>query len=69
MINQQLQLFRSSGEPFATYIEIMQQRELERERADIEFRRAEQESQRAQRAERELREAVPRLLGMGLTIQ
>ncbi|MBC6418874.1 MAG: Uma2 family endonuclease, partial [Prochloron sp. SP5CPC1] len=78
-----LQLFRSSGEPFATYVEIMEQRERERERADIEFRRAErefqraqqesqraeQESRRAERAERELTDAVPRLLGMGLTVQ
>ncbi len=83
VINQKLQLFRSSGEPFATYVEIMEQREFERERADIEFRRAErefqraqqesqraqQESRRAERAERELQEAVPRLLGMGLTVQ
>ncbi|MBC6418018.1 MAG: Uma2 family endonuclease, partial [Prochloron sp. SP5CPC1] len=76
VINQKLQLFRSSGEPFATYVEIMEQRERERERADMEFRRAEQEfqraeqeSQRAQRAEKELTDAVPRLLAMGLSIQ
>ncbi len=76
VMNQKLKLFRPSGEPFATYVEIIQQRELERERADIEFRRAEQESQRAeqesqraQRTERELQEAVPRLLEMGLTVQ
>jgi hypothetical protein len=52
-----LQVYQPDGERFATYVELMQQREQERQRAEQEHQRAEQEHQRAeqerQRAEQE----------------
>jgi Uma2 family endonuclease len=44
-----------------------QRAETERQRAETEQQRAETEQQRADRAERSQREAVPRLLALGLT--
>lgn len=54
-------IFRPDGERFLTYAEISQRLEEERQRA-------EQERQRAELAEQTIREAIPRLLGMGLTV-
>jgi len=47
----ELQLYRPDGERFATYAEIIQQRQQERERAEQERFRAEQERFRAEQAE------------------
>jgi Uma2 family endonuclease len=43
--------------------------EIEHERAEIERERAQRESERAQIAEKAQRDAIPRLLGLGLTIE
>lgn len=43
--------------------------ELERSRAEQERQRAEQEQQRAQSAEQAQRDAIPRLLAMGLSVE
>jgi predicted transposase/invertase (TIGR01784 family) len=50
-----LELYRPNGERFLTYVEIAQ--------------RAEEERQRAEEAEQARRDAIPRLLGMGLSIE
>jgi Uma2 family endonuclease len=50
-----LQLYRPDGERFATYMELMEQREQERQRAEQERQRAEQEHQRAERMATRLR--------------
>jgi Uma2 family endonuclease len=46
-----LQLYHPNGERFATYVELLEQREQERQRAEQEHQRAEQERQRAEQAE------------------
>jgi Uma2 family endonuclease len=46
-----LQLYCPDGERFATYVELLEQREQERQRAEQERQRAEQERQRAEQAE------------------
>jgi Uma2 family endonuclease len=46
-----LQLYTPDGERFATYVELLEQREQERQRAEQEHQRAEQEHQRAEQAE------------------
>jgi Uma2 family endonuclease len=46
-----LQLYHPNGERFATYVELLEQREQERQRAEQERQRAEQERQRAEQAE------------------
>jgi hypothetical protein len=46
-----LQLYSPDGERFATYVELLEQRERERQRAEQERQRAEQERQRAEQAE------------------
>jgi len=56
-----LQVYQPDGERFATYVELMQQREQERQRAEQEHQRAEQERQRAERLADQLR-----ALGIGL---
>jgi uncharacterized protein (DUF3084 family) len=68
-----LQLYRPDGERFATYVELMEQREQERQRAEQEHQRAEQERQRAeqerQRAEQEHQRAeslAARLRALGI---
>jgi Uma2 family endonuclease len=50
-----LQVYRPDGERFATYVELMEQREQERQRAEQERQRAEQERQRADRLAARLR--------------
>jgi hypothetical protein len=51
----ELQLYQPNGERFATYVELMEQREQERQRAEQERQRAEQERQRAERLAARLR--------------
>lgn len=57
-----LEIFSSTGQKFLTHTEITQQLEQERQRA-------EQERQRAEQAEQSKRDAIPRLLAMGLTAE
>ncbi len=62
---QELRLYRPDGEPFASYLEIMVQRDQERERADQERERAAQERERAELAEQRVRELEERLRALG----
>ncbi|AFZ20602.1 Uma2 family endonuclease [Allocoleopsis franciscana] len=57
-----LEFYRPDGECFLTYVEIAQRFEEERQRA-------EEERQRADQAEQARRDAIPRLLGMGLSVE
>ncbi|MBD0345159.1 MAG: Uma2 family endonuclease [Coleofasciculus sp. Co-bin14] len=57
-----LEFYRPDGERFLTYVEIAQRAEQERQRA-------EQERQRADQVEQARRDAIPRLLGLGLSIE
>jgi predicted transposase/invertase (TIGR01784 family) len=50
-----LEFYRPDGERFLTYVEIVQRFEEERQRAD--------------QAEQARRDAIPRLLGMGLSVE
>jgi Uma2 family endonuclease len=50
-----LQVFGPDGRPFATYVELVEQRECERLRAQEERLRAEEEHQRAERLAAQLR--------------
>jgi Uma2 family endonuclease len=50
-----LQLYHPNGERFATYVELMEQREQARQRAEQERQRAEQERQRAERLAAQLK--------------
>jgi Uma2 family endonuclease len=64
-----LELYRPNGERFLSYIEISQQVQEERQRADEERQRADEERQRAQQAEGARRDAIPKLLAMGLNVE
>jgi len=50
-----LQVFAPDGRPFATYVELVEQRECERLQAQQEHQRAQQEHQRAERLAAQLR--------------
>jgi Uma2 family endonuclease len=63
----ELEIYAPTGQRFLTYTETAQQLEQERQRAEQERQRAEQERQRAEQAEQSKRDAIPRLLSMGLT--
>jgi Uma2 family endonuclease len=56
------EFYRPDGERFLSYVEISQRFEEERQRA-------EEERQRAEKAEQARRDAIPRLLGMGLSVE
>jgi hypothetical protein len=58
----QLRLYGPGGSPFATYVELAEQRQQER-------LWAEQERLRAEQAEQSQQLAVPKVLGMGLTVE
>jgi Uma2 family endonuclease len=58
-----LQLYHPNGERFATYVELLEQREQERQRAEQERQRAEQERQRAEQ-ERQRAEQAEQLVEM-----
>jgi predicted transposase/invertase (TIGR01784 family) len=59
---EELQIYRPDNTPFYSYNEVRQM--LEQERL-----RAEQERLRAEQAEQARRDAIPRLLEMGLTVE
>ncbi|NES22855.1 MAG: Uma2 family endonuclease, partial [Symploca sp. SIO3E6] len=78
-----LELYRPDGQRMETYVETSKRAEQESQRAEQESQRAQQESQRAeqeaqraqqesQRAEQEAqarRDAIPRLLELGLSVE
>ena len=57
-----LQLYHPNGNPFLTYAEVAQRAEQERQLA-------EQERQRAEQAEQARKNAIPKLLEMGLSVE
>ena len=57
-----LQLYHTNGNPFLTYAEVAQ-------RAEHERQLAEQERQRAEQAEQARKNAIPKLLEMGLSVE
>ena len=59
--DESLEIYRPDGERFLTYVEIAQRAEAARQRAEAE-------EQRAKQAEQARRDAIPRLLGMGLSV-
>jgi Uma2 family endonuclease len=60
--DESLEIYRPDGKRFLTYVEIAQRAEAARQRAEAEEQRAEQ-------AEQARRDAIPRLLGMGLSVE
>jgi hypothetical protein len=54
--NKGLELYRPDGQPFLSYLELEEQRELAEQRAEREAQRAEREAQRAERLAAKLRE-------------
>lgn len=64
---EELQIYRPDGTKFFSYIEICQLLEQEQQQVEQEQQRAEQERQRAEQAEQARRDAIPRLLGLGLS--
>ena len=63
-----LDIFRPDGEPFLSYLEISQRLEEQRQLAEEAQQTAEEQRQIAQEAQQAIRDAIPRLLGMGLNI-
>jgi hypothetical protein len=61
-----LQLYRPDGERFATYVELMEQREQEQQRAEQEHQRAEQEHQRAEQERQRAERLAARLRALGI---
>ena len=75
-VGRELQIYRPDGERFGTYVEILDQKEHERQNAQRERQNAQHEATVRQQVERERdliiqqqQEAIPRLLSMGLTPQ
>lgn len=64
--NGELRLYRPDGEPFMSFVEVMAQREQERQRAEQERQRAEQERQRAEQAEARALRLAERLRALGV---
>ncbi|MGF1571116.1 MAG: Uma2 family endonuclease [Nodosilinea sp.] len=74
--NRHLRLYAPSGQPLATYVEMLEQQqqaqiqaEQEQQRAEQERVRAEQERVRAEQAEQAQQQAVPKLLALGLSLE
>ncbi|HAG82987.1 MAG TPA: hypothetical protein DCL61_17960 [Cyanobacteria bacterium UBA12227] len=69
VVDRELQLYRPDGERFVSFLEVIQQRDLERQQAEQERQQAEQERQRAEKVEQAQRDAIPKLLVMGLSVE
>jgi hypothetical protein len=61
-----LEIFRPDGTSFATYLELFEQNEAERRRADTERQRAEQERQRAEQERQRAERLAERLRQLGV---
>jgi Uma2 family endonuclease len=64
-----LQVYRPDGERFATYVELTEQREQERQRAEQEYQRAEQERQRAEQEYQRAERLAARLRALGIEVE
>lgn len=64
-----LQLYHPDGERFASFVEIIEQRKLEKRAREQAEREKIQEQQAREQAELAQRNAIPKLLAMGLTVE
>jgi len=64
-----LELYRPDGQRMTTYVETSKRAEQEAQRAEQESQRAEQEAQRAEQESQARRDAIPRLLALGLSVE
>jgi len=64
-----LQLYQPDGERFATYVELTEQREQERQRAEQEHQRAERERQRAEQEHQRAERLAARLRALGIELE
>lgn len=64
-----LELYGPDGRRFLSSVELAQRAEQAQQRAEQAQRQAEQAQQRAELAEQTVREAVPRLLALGLSAE
>ncbi len=62
----ELELYHPNGQRFASYVELVAQREQERQRAEQERRRAEQERQRAEQERRRAERLAAQLRALGV---
>ncbi|QYX31196.1 Uma2 family endonuclease [Sphaerospermopsis torques-reginae] len=62
LTDETLEIYHPDGKPFASYDQIVQEKEQEKQRA-------EQEKQRAEKAEQARKDAIPKLLAMGLSVE
>jgi Uma2 family endonuclease len=67
--NGELTIFRPDGERFASYLELAQAREQERQRAEQERQRAEQERQRAEQERQRAEQAETQLQALRTLLQ
>jgi hypothetical protein len=65
----ELVVYRPDGRRFLSSVELEQRAERAQQQAEQERLRAEQERLRAEQAQQNLQEAVPRLLGLGLSVE
>jgi Uma2 family endonuclease len=65
----ELVLYYPDGRRFSSFVELGQQVQQERSRAEQAQQLMEQERSRAEQAELVIQEAVPRLLGLGLSVE
>ena len=64
-----LELYRPDGQRMETYVETSKRAQQEAQRAEQEAQRAEQEAQRAEQEAKARRDAIPRLLALGLSVE
>ena len=67
VVEGELEVYRPDGERFASFVEIIQQREWERQRAKRAQQEKEQERLAKEQAQRARLQAIPKLLAMGLS--
>ncbi len=65
----ELQIYRPDGERFGTYVEILEQKERERQNAQREATARQQVERERDLIVQQQQEAIPRLLSMGLTAE
>jgi hypothetical protein len=68
-VGRELQIYRPDGERFGTYVEILDQKEHERQNAQHEATVRQQVERERDLIIQQQQEAIPRLLSMGLTPQ
>lgn len=69
LLDSELEIYRPDGQRFRTYLELAQQLEQERQRAEQAENQAEQERQRAQQAEAELQALRALLQERGINLE